>query len=88
MPLPPAHVTPTMRELIEKAIEQGCEFSKLKNQLVGPRGPVDVRYLRRGMVIYPLPNLPDDWRLTPTLVASITRALGITGYEHLTSHLD
>jgi hypothetical protein len=88
MPLPPAPRMPTLREVIDKAIAQGCKLVELKGQLVGPRGPVRARYLRCGKVVYPLPNLPDDWQLAPTVLASMVRSLGIEGYDHLISHLN
>jgi len=80
---------PTLRDVIEAAVEQGCRYGELKGDLIGPRGATRARYLiNKQQVIYPLPNLPDDWRLPPTLLASMVRSLEITGYDHLISHIE
>ena len=80
---------PTLRDVIDKAVEQGCRYGELRGELTGPRGQAKARYLiNRNQVIYPLPNLPDDWRLAPTVLASMVRSLGIEGYDHLISHIE
>lgn len=46
--------------------------------IVGPHGLAKTRFLLRGNVIYPLADIDDEARLTPTVLESMERALGIT----------
>lgn len=38
---------------------------------MGPRGPVEVKYLSKGDRVAPYPDMADDDRLTPTMIRSI-----------------
>jgi|GEM_PF-1600660 hypothetical protein len=55
--------------------------------IVGSNGPIDSRCLigpPPSRIPYPLPGIADDDRLTPTLVGSIERTLGIsTGFPSI-----
>jgi hypothetical protein len=88
MPLS-ADVMPTLRELVDAAVAQGCKYGELQGELVGPRGRIMARYLvSRAGVIYPLGNRTLDERLDPTTFLSMVRVLGIAGYEDLVAAIE
>jgi hypothetical protein len=74
---------PTLRQFLDAAIAQGCQEIHVTG-VIGPNGPVDARCLvgpPPNRIPYPLPGIKDDERLTPTMVGSIERTLGIaTGF--------
>lgn len=87
MPYPFAQM-PTLRQFIDEAKKHGCTEGYSKSELVGPRGSARVHYLiGPNGVVYPLPDIKDDDRLTPTIMASIARALQISILHELYSHL-
>ena len=46
--------------------------------MFGPKGWVKFRYAERpGHGVYPLPDLEDDEMVTPTVVRSVCKAMGI-----------
>lgn len=76
---------PTLRTFIERALSQGCEEGLLTDCLVGPRGPVTIRYLvapGEDGAIAILPEMDDDERLTPTVISQLVRVLRVRGFEH------
>jgi hypothetical protein len=71
---------PTLRQFLDAAIAQGCQETYVKG-LLGPNGPIDARCLvgpPPTRIPYPLPGIKDDDPLTPTVIGSIERTLGIT----------
>jgi hypothetical protein len=74
---------PTLREFLDAAIAQGCEEIEVAG-VIGPNGPIDARCLvgpPPARIPYPLPGMDDDDRMTPSLIGSIERTLGIqTGF--------
>jgi len=88
MPVPSDKV-PTLRELVGTAVSQGCKYSELQGELVGPRGRITARYLvSRAGVIYPLGSRKDEERLYPTTFLSMVRVLGIIGYDELIADIE
>lgn len=77
---------PTLRQFLDKAVELGCEVIDVPG-VVGPKGAVDARCLvgpAPHRIPYPLPGLRDNQRLTPSLIGSIERTLGIsTGFPSI-----
>jgi hypothetical protein len=78
---------PTLRQFLDAAIAQGCREITVAG-VIGPSGRrVDARCLvgpPPARVPYPLPGLNDNQRLTPSLVGSVERALGIsTGFPSI-----
>ena len=77
---------PTLREFLDAAIALGCDLVEVPGVL-GPNGPVDTCCLvgpPPSRIPYPLPGIEDDERLTPSLVGSIERTLGIrTGFPSI-----
>lgn len=77
---------PTLREFLEAAVAHGCEVIRVPG-IIGPNGPIDARCLvgpPPSRIPYPLPSIEDDDRLTPTLIGSIERTLGIsTGFPSI-----
>jgi hypothetical protein len=81
--LPPFSTFPTLREFVEAAKTQGCE-EKFARAIRGPRGAIQPRTLiRRGATTkYAiLPNIPEDYRLSPVMLQQLVRTLGIQGFE-------
>lgn len=79
---------PTLREFIEAALEEGCEEKFSEGEIVGQRGAAKARYLvGRNGVIYIVPNMKDNERLAPSVMASMARALKIRAFLHLYQHL-
>ena len=70
---------PTIGEFIATALKNGCHKMEFPGSLVGPKGEVRPRCLKgpRGLPVV-LPDYPDDERLTPTELAGLCRALGIS----------
>jgi hypothetical protein len=77
---------PTLREFLDAAIAQGCQVVEVLG-VVGPQGPIAARCLigpPGNRIPYPLPGMADDERMTPTLIGSIERTLGIsTGFPSI-----
>lgn len=85
MPFPFGQM-PTVREFIDSAVSQNCHEGTCKAEIVGPRGPIQARYLRgRGEQKNVICILPTDEneRLTPTQLASFVRRLGLRGFDDL-----
>lgn len=59
---------PTLRAFIDAAVAQGCREGTIEGRLVGPRGPVSIRYLvapgPNGALAI-LPEMGDEDRLSP-----------------------
>jgi hypothetical protein len=72
---------PTLRQFLDAAIALGCEEVRVPG-ITGPDGkPVAARCLvgpAPKRIPYPLPAMRDNQRMTPSLVGSIERTLGIT----------
>jgi hypothetical protein len=78
---------PTLRQFLDAAIAQGCREIAVPG-IIGPDGNrVDARCLvgpPPKQIPYPLPGLKDGQRMTPSLVGSIERTLGIsTGFPSI-----
>jgi len=78
---------PTFRQFLDVAIRQGCQEVTVPG-VIGPDGRrVDARCLigpAPSRIPYPLPGLKDGQRMTPSLVGSIERTLGInTGFPSI-----
>jgi hypothetical protein len=77
---------PIFREFLDAAVAQGCEVVQVPG-VIGPNGPVDARCLvgpPPNRIPYPLPGMQDDDRMTPGLIGSIERTLGIkTGFPSI-----
>jgi hypothetical protein len=78
---------PTLRQFLDAAIALGCE-EVIVPGVTGPDGRlVDARCLvgpAPNRIPYPLPGLKDRQRMTPSLVGSIERTLGIsTGFPSI-----
>jgi hypothetical protein len=86
MPAFPFGQSPTLREFVDVAISKGCQVIEVPG-IVGPNGAVDGRCLvgpPPNRIPYPLPGIKDDERLTPSLIGSIERTLGIqTGFPSI-----
>jgi hypothetical protein len=73
---------PTLRQFIDAAVALGCR----ELTIPGVSGPSGGTAYSRCLVSptsnpVPLPNVPDDERLTPTIVGGLHRGLGIdTGF--------
>jgi hypothetical protein len=79
----PFSAMPTLRDFIERAKEQGCKEGRLTNKIIGPRGPVVIRYLvSPSQIVSILPDLHDTDHLAPIQLGHLVRALGVTGYDH------
>jgi hypothetical protein len=73
----PFQAMPTLAEFVGWAKAQGC-LDGPEVELVGPRGPTTVRSLIGPNGAFALiPGVPGDERLTPTVVGSLCRQLGI-----------
>jgi hypothetical protein len=67
-----------MEEFLNRLRSLGVEIKETGNIVYGPRGYVKFRYAERpGYGVYPLPNLEDVEIVTPTVVRSVCKALGI-----------
>ena len=65
---------PTLRHFIDAAVARGCQEKRLQ----GPEGVGEIHYLiGLNGVLYPLSNMDENERLTPTESASLRRVLGI-----------
>lgn len=88
MPVPSDKI-PTLREVVDTAVAQGCKYAELQGELVGPRGRIAVRYLvNRAGVIYPLGDRKEEERLDPTTFLSMVRVLGIIGYDDVIADIE
>ena len=79
----PFKTMPTLREFIYSAVQQGCKEGRVRG-IIGARGPAKAHYLvgpgPKGAIAI-LPNIGDSVRLTPTVLSSLVRILGVEGYE-------
>ncbi len=76
---------PTLRAFIDAAVAQGCREGTIEGRLVGPRGPVAIRYLvapgPNGALAI-LPEMGDEERLSPTVISNLVRVLRVHGFSH------
>lgn len=69
---------PTLGEFIARALgEFGATLDDAKHRVVGPHGPVPLRYLWRGASFAILPNLAEHDPLTPDVLRSLCEQLAI-----------
>ena len=77
---------PTLRQFLNAAVARGCQEILVKG-VIGPNGPLDARCLvgpPPSRIPYPLPGIGDDDYMTPTMIGSIERTLGIsTGFPSI-----
>ena len=78
---------PTLRQFIDVAKSRGCQMTHVPG-VIGPDGhAIDSRCLvgpPPTYIPYPLPGIKDDEPLTPSLIGSIERTLGIqTGFPSI-----
>jgi hypothetical protein len=78
---------PTLRQFLDAAIAQGCREMTVPG-VIGPDGRgIDARCLvgpAPARIPYPLPGLKNGDRMTPSLIGSIERTLGIkTGFPSI-----
>ena len=73
---------PTLRDFLTKARAEGIAEGTSQTPIVGPKGALPFRYLRRGTgPIAPLPDIADTDRLTPTQLSNLCRLLDIDPSE-------
>ena len=73
---------PTLRQFIAKACAGGCTEGTSPAKTIGPRGKVKFHYLRNSKgTIEILPDIEDSNRLTPLVLSSQCRGLGIKPTE-------
>jgi len=69
---------PSMEEFLNRLRQHGVEINETGKIVFGPRGWIKFRYaVRPGHGVYPLPDLEDVELVTPTVVRSVCKALGI-----------
>jgi hypothetical protein len=79
---------PTLKSFIDAAVNEGCREGISQKPIVTSRGAAHARYLvGRNGVPYILPDIGDEDRLTPTVLASMIRVLQINAYRDLCAHL-
>jgi hypothetical protein len=78
----------TLRQFISAAVSQGCVEKFARRDIPGWKGPVTAHYLLKGKFSALLPNVREGDPLTPTVLASLVRALGLTGFDDLLSNHD
>jgi hypothetical protein len=73
---------PTLRQFVTKACALGCTEGTSSAGAVGPRGKLKFRYLQNSKgTIKILPEIEDGDRLTPLVLSSLCRTLGIKPTE-------
>lgn len=80
----PFSAMPTLGQFVTRAVEQGCSVKEVLG-MVGQEGDIKARYLiglGRNPAIAVLPNIKDDERLSPALIANLVRVLKVSGFEH------
>lgn len=70
---------PTLGEFVSQVQAHGWEKREFQGGLVGPRGPVNVRYLKskQNVIVMLPPDISDDERLTSTVLRSLCNRTGI-----------
>jgi hypothetical protein len=79
---------PSLKEFIEAAVREGCREGISRSEIPGRNGPMRARYLvGRNGVPYILPDIDDHECLTPTVLASMRRALRVDAFRDQCAHL-
>ncbi len=71
----------TLRQFVIAAIAQGCAEKFARRDVPGWTGPLTAHYLVKGKLSAILPNVRESDPLTPTVLAYLVRALGLTGFD-------
>ena len=73
---------PTLRAFVEKAVlRYECELKETRIPVIGPRGPVIWKYLKRGDLMAPLPDIGEDEELTTDVMRSLVAQLNLPALE-------
>ena len=73
---------PTLGAFIDKAVlNYGCELKETRLPVMGPKGPVTWKYLKRGELVAPLPDIHDDEELTAANMRSLVAQLNLPALE-------